>query len=70
MGANSEILSSLKLLKKEIKKIEILLEYKQKKKLIDKILDIKYAEQLSDEEESSSEEEESSSEEEESDMED
>ncbi len=54
MGATSEITLSLKKIKKEIKKIEILLEYKQKKKLINKILDIKYKEgQISESEEES-----------------
>jgi hypothetical protein len=58
MGAASEITLSLKKIKKEIKKIEILLEYKQKKKLINKILDIKYKEgQISESESESSEEE-------------
>jgi hypothetical protein len=66
MGANSEIAMSLKKIKKEIKKIEVLLEYQQKKKLINKILDIKYQEQ---EENSENSETESEEEEEESDME-
>jgi hypothetical protein len=60
MGAASEITLSLKKIKKEIKKIEILLEYKQKKKLINKILDIKYKEgQISESEEESESESES-----------
>lgn len=72
MGANSEILASIKTLKKEIKKIEILLEYKQKKKLIDKILEVKYAEAESEadsEDESESESESESDPESESGME-
>jgi hypothetical protein len=44
MGANSELLASIRIMKKELKKIELLLEYKQKKKLINKIMDMKYAE--------------------------
>ncbi len=64
MGAISEINLSLKTIKKEIKKIEVLLEYKQKKRLINKIMDIKYKE-----DNESSEESEPESEEEDSDME-
>jgi hypothetical protein len=56
MGAISQIELSLKTIKKEIKKIEVLLEYKQKKRLINKIMDIKYSEQSEQESEEESEE--------------
>ena len=51
---------SIKSIKKEIKKIELLLEYKEKKKLINKIMEIKHDE--SDSESDSESEDESESE--------
>ena len=41
MGSNTKIRLSIKSIKKEIKKIELLLEYKEKKKLINKIMEMK-----------------------------
>ncbi len=69
MGAISQIELSLKTIKKEIKKIEVLLEYKQKKRLINKIMDIKYSEQSESESEQESEPDSEQESEEDSDME-
>ena len=53
---------SIKSIKKEIKKIELLLEYKEKKKLINKIMEIKHDESDSESEDESEDESESDSE--------
>ena len=62
MGSNTKIKLSIKSIKKEIKKIELLLEYKEKKKLINKIMEIKHEESESESESDSESESESESE--------
>ena len=61
MGSNTKIRLSIKSIKKEIKKIELLLEYKEKKKLINKIMEIKEHSDSESESEPDSEPEESES---------
>ncbi len=53
---------SIKSIKKEIKKIELLLEYKEKKKLINKIMEIKHNDSESESEDESESDTESDSE--------
>ena len=62
MGSTTKIKMSIKSIKKEIKKIELLLEYKEKKKLINKIMEIKHDESESESESEDDSESESESE--------